>query len=231
LGKATEEQLNNPLHGVKLLQILEHLVEKYGWDEMANRTNIRAFRIRPTIKSSLRFIRKTEWAKEKVQNLYIESLGPKIHASVPKMWNEFIAENPDYESQEQAESWYFCDNEKDAKECAKLVQEGKKQATSTSLWWFEKHNEALPQIGDVYIVTDWYGIAKAIIKTHKVEQIPYKEITEAYAAIEGEGDQSLEYWKKVHWDYYTREMEEFDEIPTEDMVIVCEQFETIWGNK
>ncbi|MBL4708947.1 MAG: ASCH domain-containing protein [Flavobacteriales bacterium] len=80
----------------------------------------------------------------------------------------------------------------------------------------------------MFIVTDWYKIAKAIIKTSKVEQIPYKDISEEYAAIEGEGDKSLKEWRETHWAYYSREMEESDEKPTEDMLIVCEQFETIW---
>jgi uncharacterized protein YhfF len=78
------------------------------------------------------------------------------------------------------------------------------------------------------VVTDWYKIAKAIVEVVKVEQTPFNLITDEYAAIEGEGDKSLEYWKKVHWEYYSREMEEFDEKPTEDMVIVCEQFKTIF---
>ncbi len=139
--------------------------------------------------------------------------------------------NPSESAAPVPESWYFCDNEKDAKECAELVCQSVKKATSTSLWWFELHNEPLPKVGNIYIVTDWYGIAKAIIRTTKVEQIPFNQITEEYAAIEGEGDKSLAYWKKVHWDYYTREMEVEEEKPSEDMIIVCEQFETIWGNK
>ena len=61
-----------------------------------------------------------------------------------------------------------------------------------------------------------------------VDHVPFNEVTAEYAAIEGEGDKSLEYWKKSHWEYYTREMEEFDEKPSEDMIIVCEQFKTIF---
>jgi len=227
MGEATESQLNNPLHGVKLLQILEHLVEFYGWDEMAERIPINCFKTRPTIKSSLRFLRKTEWAREKVQNLYLESLEPEVHPSVEKMWSDFIVENPAYKEMDLPESWYFCDNEKDANECATLVKDGIKQATSTSLWWFKHHEVPLPEVGNIYIVTDWYRIAKAIIKTIKVEQVPFNQISEEYASIEGEGDKSLAYWKKTHWEFYCREMQESGEQPSEDMIIVCEQFETL----
>lgn len=68
------KQPNNPLHGVKLAEILEFLVAKYGWGEMGKRFNIKCFTQDPSIKSSLKFLRKTPWARTKVENLYLESL-------------------------------------------------------------------------------------------------------------------------------------------------------------
>ncbi|APS39589.1 MULTISPECIES: VF530 family DNA-binding protein [Salegentibacter] len=68
------KQPNNPLHGVKLAEILEFLVAKYGWEEMGKRINIKCFTQDPSIKSSLKFLRKTPWARTKVENLYLESL-------------------------------------------------------------------------------------------------------------------------------------------------------------
>ena len=72
--QATQEQLNNPLHGVKLAQILERLVEYYGWDYLAERVHIRCFIYNPTMKSSLGFLRKTPWAREQVEEVYLEML-------------------------------------------------------------------------------------------------------------------------------------------------------------
>ena len=69
--QATEEQLNNPLHGVKLAQILERLVEHYGWEYLADRVNIRCFMYNPTMKSSVRFLRRMPWAREHVEDLYL----------------------------------------------------------------------------------------------------------------------------------------------------------------
>lgn len=69
-----QEQPNNPLHGVKLVDMLEFLVEKYGWQEMSLQVNINCFKSNPTIKSSLNFLRKTPWAREKVEHLYLKSL-------------------------------------------------------------------------------------------------------------------------------------------------------------
>ena len=70
--QATEKQLNNPLHGVKLVQILERLVEHYGWEYLAERVNIRCFMYNPTMKSCLGFLRKTRWAREHVEDIYLE---------------------------------------------------------------------------------------------------------------------------------------------------------------
>jgi len=70
----SEIQPNNPTHGVKLVDILEHLVHVYGWDTLGEKINIRCFKSNPTIKSSLSFLRKTPWARTKVEHLYLRSL-------------------------------------------------------------------------------------------------------------------------------------------------------------
>lgn len=69
-----EEQPNNPLHGKTLEMILRHLVEMYGWEDLGNIIRINCFRFDPSIKSSLAFLRKTEWARKKVEQLYLDSL-------------------------------------------------------------------------------------------------------------------------------------------------------------
>ncbi len=70
----TNEQPNNPLHGVKLVEILEYLVEKFGWEELGIKININCFNNNPTIKSSLKFLRRTPWARDKVEKLYLRSI-------------------------------------------------------------------------------------------------------------------------------------------------------------
>lgn len=69
-----KEQPNNPLHGVKLIDIMELLVEYYGWDELAIRININCFKKDPSIKSSLKFLRRTQWARDKVERLYLKTI-------------------------------------------------------------------------------------------------------------------------------------------------------------
>ncbi len=64
---------NNPLHGIKLETILNKLVEYYGWEELGYKINIRCFNFEPSITSSLKFLRKTPWARLKVENLYLNT--------------------------------------------------------------------------------------------------------------------------------------------------------------
>lgn len=65
-------QPNNPLHGITLEMILNQLVEQYGWDELGTRIPINCFTKEPSIKSSLKFLRRTPWARKKVEDLYLE---------------------------------------------------------------------------------------------------------------------------------------------------------------
>jgi uncharacterized protein (DUF2132 family) len=68
------EQKNNPLHGKTLLMVLEHLVEVYRWEGLAYHIDVNCFKANPSIKSSLIFLRKTPWARQKVEELYLKSL-------------------------------------------------------------------------------------------------------------------------------------------------------------
>ncbi len=67
----SKEQSNDPLHGVTLEMIITNLVDHYGWDGLAVRVNINCFKNDPSIKSSLKYLRKTQWARDKVEALYI----------------------------------------------------------------------------------------------------------------------------------------------------------------
>ncbi|MFT3895860.1 MAG: VF530 family protein [Anaerolineales bacterium] len=70
----TSLQPNNPLHGITLEMILTHLVEQHGWEELGRRIPIKCFTNDPSIKSSLKFLRRTPWARTKVEQLYLNSL-------------------------------------------------------------------------------------------------------------------------------------------------------------
>jgi uncharacterized protein (DUF2132 family) len=67
------EQANNPLHGITLERVVVELVDHYGWEGLARRININCFKSDPSVKSSLKFLRKTPWAREQVEALYIST--------------------------------------------------------------------------------------------------------------------------------------------------------------
>lgn len=67
------EQKNNPLHNITLEKIVTQLADHYGWEELGVRINIRCFQADPSVKSSLKFLRKTPWAREKVEQLYLQT--------------------------------------------------------------------------------------------------------------------------------------------------------------
>lgn len=72
-----ESQPNNPLHGIKLEQIINDLVAHYGWEYMATIVKIKCFTVNPTVKSSLRFLRRMPWARTKVEKMYLNMLKNK----------------------------------------------------------------------------------------------------------------------------------------------------------
>jgi uncharacterized protein (DUF2132 family) len=73
----TPQKSKDPLHGLTLEKILTHLVESYGWEELAANVNINCFTSNPSISSSLKFLRKTPWARTKVESFYLYSLRKK----------------------------------------------------------------------------------------------------------------------------------------------------------
>ncbi|CAN7182275.1 VF530 family DNA-binding protein [Polaromonas sp. LjRoot131] len=80
---APDQQPGNPLHGVTLEAIVTALAEHYGWEELGQRINIRCFTSEPSVASSLKFLRKTPWAREKVESLYLFMLREVKRSSPP----------------------------------------------------------------------------------------------------------------------------------------------------
>jgi uncharacterized protein YhfF len=147
--------------------------------------------------------------------------------SVEQMWEAFrsnagLAEGTAYSA------WHFCDNKTDADELAELVVAGVKRATAGALWAYEAEGEALPQTGDLSVITDWEGRPHAIIRVVSVEVLPFREVTPEFAAAEGEGGGSLRFWREAHWAAFSRELEVLGREPAEDMPVVCERFEMVF---
>jgi len=127
-----------------------------------------------------------------------------------------------------ADSYYFCSDEDSANHLASLVVQGEKRATASLLWSYESDNDPLPEVGQLSVITNWKGEPQCIVEVTEIEIKPYNEVTAEFAFIEGEGDKSLEYWRKVHWEFFSMECEEIGKQPTEEMLIILEQFTVVW---
>ena len=122
------------------------------------------------------------------------------------------------------DAWAFGD---DADRLAELVKKGIKTATSSLLCFYELEGEELPGTSQYNIILDSQNQAVCIIRTKKVYVTTFDKISENHAYKEGEGDRSLEYWKSVHRDFFTKELKTIGKHFSTDLEIVCEEFEVM----
>jgi uncharacterized protein YhfF len=122
------------------------------------------------------------------------------------------------------EAYYFCDSAAQANPLAQRVLEGTKRATTGLLWSYEAEGEALPEAGQLCIVTTFDGAPVAVVETEAVRVLPFEDVSAEYAHREGEGDKSLEHWQSVHWAFFERECARLGREPHRRMRVVCETF-------
>ena len=109
-----------------------------------------------------------------------------------------------------------------------LVLEGKKTATCGALWEYEAEGESIPKVGDVWIELDGNDNPVCITETVEVTFHKYNKVDADFAHDEGEGDQSLEYWRKAHKNFFSRTLPKIGKEFSEDMPLVCERFKLIY---
>ncbi len=155
-----------------------------------------------------------------------------IDKSVYEMWKHYTKSNPEFKNEEMPESDFFHNNKKDANQLAELTLNRKKKASSGLYFLYQKYNADLPKVGKKQIITDFDGKAQAIIEIKEVDTVPFNQISKEYAEMDmGTKIEPLKKWKKAHWQFFANVMKESGEKPTEEMLIVCERFETIWTKK
>ena len=124
------------------------------------------------------------------------------------------------------EAWAFG---AEADVLAELVRRGIKTATASAYPLYELEGEELPREGEYSVILDSREEGVCIIRTTRVYVVPFREVSAEQAYREGEGDRSLAYWRQVHRNFFSRELEEAGMTFTEDMKVVCEEFEVVYG--
>jgi uncharacterized protein YhfF len=121
----------------------------------------------------------------------------------------------------------YGDSEALSKELLALIRSGRKRAGTGLLWGYEHDGDPVAKAGDIEIVLDHLQEPALVTKIVSSEVVPYCEVTAEYAAVEGEGDGSLEYWRKAHWAFFSRECKRIGREPTESMPVICNVFEVL----
>ncbi|QKY68675.1 ASCH domain-containing protein [Lentibacillus sp. CBA3610] len=145
--------------------------------------------------------------------------------SINQMWEAYRKANP--KAPENYEAWAFGDSKEMADELAELVLNGNKTATASNYTMYEE-DEPLPYVGLHNIVLDGDGRAVAIVETTSVETVPFDEVTEEHAYLEGEGDRTLRYWREAHEDFFKKESKEVNQEFHNKIPVVCERFKVIY---
>ncbi|MEI3611849.1 ASCH domain-containing protein [Pseudogracilibacillus sp. SO30301A] len=146
--------------------------------------------------------------------------------SAIQLWNEFKKVNPNAPS--DYDVWAFGDSKEMADDLANLVLKGIKTATASNYILYDLENESYPYPGLHNIILDGDAEAVAIIETTAVVVVPFDEVTEEHAFLEGEGDRSLNYWREVHETFFNKEFEAIEQEFNDNMLVVCERFNLVF---
>jgi uncharacterized protein YhfF len=145
-------------------------------------------------------------------------------------WQAYLASLP-----EQAKPrspaygvWYFGDTREVAETCAKLVKAGIKTATSGLVWEMEADGDLMPQPGDQAVVTDLNGEPYCVIEVTECVVRPFAEVDKQFAFDYGEGDRTLEDWRKDTWDYFAPICERLGREPGDHMLLACQRFRLVY---
>ncbi|MEM7126386.1 MAG: ASCH domain-containing protein [Chloroflexota bacterium] len=149
-----------------------------------------------------------------------------IHAFWLAYLESLPTDSPEWDEEYFAEA--FGDSPEMTEQLASLILEGTKTATCSALWDYEADDEPLPLVGEKCILLDGKDAPVCIIEITEVEIRPFNQVDARFASDEGEGDRSLGFWRRVHWDFFSRTLAQIGQEPAEDMPLVCERFRVIY---
>ena len=146
--------------------------------------------------------------------------------SIIQMWDDYKKVNPS--ARKEYVAWAFGNSKEMADVLANLVLDGTKTATASNYALYELEKEELPYAGLLNIILDGDGKAVAIAETISVEVVPFDEVPEEHAYLEGEGDRTLRYWRDVHKTFFKKELENINREFNYKIPVVCERFKLLY---
>ncbi len=149
------------------------------------------------------------------------------NASARQMWGDYLDAHLEDAFVEAPKVIHFRTNENDANQSAKLVKQGAITATSYALLGLQYRKEPIPRIGDFMVITDWAGRAQCIVRTTSIQYKPFFNIDGDFVRKEANSN-NLADWKKSRWEEYTQELEPFERVPRDSMIVVCQEFEKVF---
>lgn len=114
-----------------------------------------------------------------------------------------------------------------SRELLELIKSGRKRAGTGLLWAYEHDGEPMARAGDIEIVVDHLNQPALVTRIVSSEVVAFDQVTAEYAAIEGEGDGSLAFWRRGHWAFFSRECQRIGREPCETMPVICNVFELL----
>ena len=148
--------------------------------------------------------------------------------AVENFWKEFCEMNSGLNIETPFQIWFFGSSSEMARELAELVIAGEKTATASLV----AVNEITPEIAPIdegySVVTDFEGNPQCVIQTTEIRLMPFIEVDAQFAFDEGEGDQTLEFWRDVHWRYFTKEAAQLNLEFNEKSLVCCERFQLLF---
>lgn len=145
-----------------------------------------------------------------------------------EFWKTFLDMQRQIPKDTPFQVWYFGNTPEMSSELAHLVITGKKTATAGLAAVNEIQPDAAPVPNGYSVVTDLNGKPMCVIQTTEIRNVPFDEVDAGFASDEGEGKRSLEYWRRVHRNYFEREAAELDVDFDERALVCCERFKLLY---
>jgi uncharacterized protein YhfF len=150
-------------------------------------------------------------------------------ARIAAFWSAFLDHTGRPPATPLFEAFAFGDHEALADALADLVRRGRKTATASLVWEYETEGKRAPRPGDLSVVTSGDGRPLCVIETTDVEVHAFEDVDPQFAAAEGEGDGSLDWWRQAHWSYFGRVCARLGRERAMRMPVVCERFRVVFA--